>query len=245
MEMDELRNNLDYLGLPYLRDEYSSLLASAATRKVPLKDFFAQAIAAEVGNKRERTIARRIQQAHFPSKKSLEAFDWTYPTKINEELIRFIFNLDFAGQKGNVAFLGTTGVGKTHLMSALGLHACSKGYTVLFDTAANIINRLVAAQNSGNLVSTLKAYRKPDILCIDEIGYLPIRKLEANFFFQVVSARYETGSIILTSNIAFKDWVKVFDNDAALTSAILDRIIHHCDIVTIEGASYRLNGKKK
>ena len=119
-----------------------------------------------------------------------------------------------------------------------------KGYSVLFDTAANIINRLVASQKSGCLVATLKAYRKPEILCLDEIGYLPIGKLEADLFFQVISARYETGSIILTSNIAFKDWVQIFDNNAALTSAILDRVIHHCDIITIEGPSYRLHGKQ-
>lgn len=244
METDEIKNNLDFLGLPYLREEYHNLLAEAAKKKIPLKEFFARAIAAEVAGKRERTIVRRIAQAHFPCRKFLENFDWTYPEKINEERVRYVFDLDFAGNKGNVAFLGPTGVGKTHLMAALGLHACSKGYSVLFDTAANIINRLVASQKSGCLVATLKAYRKPEILCLDEIGYLPIGKLEADLFFQVISARYETGSIILTSNIAFKDWVQIFDNNAALTSAILDRVIHHCDIITIEGPSYRLHGKQ-
>lgn len=227
----------------YLRDEYPALLSAAVKKKVSLPYFFRQIIEAETQNKRERPIARRIQQAHFPSKKSIDNFDWTFPEKICEELIRYLFTLDFLAHKGNAAFLGPTGVGKTHLMSALGLHACTKGYTVHFDTAANIINRLVAAQTAGNIVPVLKSYQKPDILCIDEIGYLPIGQLEANLFFQVISARYETGSIILTSNIAFKEWVKVFNNDAALTSAILDRVIHHCDIVTIEGRSYRLNGK--
>lgn len=243
MENDDLKNQLDYLGLSYLRDEYPALLSAAIKKKVSLPDFFRQIVEAETRNKRERSIARRIQQAHFPSRKSIDNFDWTFPEKISEDLIRYLFTLDFLAHKGNVAFLGPTGVGKTHLMSSLGLHACTKGYSVHFDTAANIINRLVAAQTAGNIVSVLKSYRKPDILCIDEIGYLPIGQLEANLFFQVISARYETGSIILTSNIAFKEWVKVFNNDAALTSAILDRVIHHCDIVTIEGRSYRLNGK--
>lgn len=245
MDADELRNSLDYLSLPYLRDEHRNLLGAAVKKNMPLPEFFEQAIAGEVAGKRERAIARRIQQAHFPSKKTIASFDWTYPTKINEELVRYTFNLDFAGKKGNVAFLGTVGTGKSHLAGALGIHACEKGYTVLFETAANIINHLVAAQSAGNIVAALKTYRRPEILIIDEIGYLPIGQLEANFLFQVISARYETGSIILTSNIAFKDWIKVFNNDAALTSAILDRILHHCEVITIEGSSYRIHSKQK
>lgn len=245
MENTELRNNLDYLGLPYLRDEFLSLANDAVKKKIHFREFFENAIAGEVAHKRERAIDRRIQQAHFPNKKSLSSFDWSHPSKINEELVRFVFNLDFAGKRGNVAFLGVTGVGKTHLMSALGLHACEKGYSVLFDTAANMINRLVTAQATGDIVRSLKTYSRPDILCVDEIGYLPIGQLEANLFFQVISSRYETGSIVLTSNIAFVDWAKVFNNDSALTSAILDRILHHCDVITIEGSSYRLQDRNK
>ena len=244
MEKDELKNMLDYLGLTYLRDEYQAILENAAKKQITLPDFLFQIIKMETMKKQERSISRRIQQAHFPNKKSIESFDWTFPEKINEDLVHYLFRFDFVPEKGNVAFLGPTGVGKTHLMTALGLHACMDGYTVLFDTAANIINKLAAAQADGNIIQCLKSYRKPDILCIDEIGYLPIGRMEANLFFQVISSRYETGSIILTSNIAFKDWVRIFNNDAALTSAILDRVIHHCNIVTIEGRSYRLNGKK-
>ena len=245
MDKDKLKNMLDYLGLTYLRDEYPAILDSAVKKQISLQDFLIQIIKLEALKKQERSIARRIQQAHFPNKKSMETFDWTFPEKINEELVHYLFKLDFVAQKGNVAFLGPTGVGKTHLMTALGLHACNEGYTVLFDTAANIINKLAAAQADGKIIQCLKLYKRPDILCIDEIGYLPIGQLEANLFFQVISSRYETGSIILTSNIGFKEWVRIFNNDAALTSAILDRVIHHCDIVTIEGRSFRLNGKKQ
>ena len=103
----------------------------------------------------------------------------------------------------------------------------------------------MAAQATGNIIKTLKTYTRPNLLCIDEIGYLPIGQLEANLFFQVISARYETGSIALTSNIAFKEWGKIFNNDTALTSALLDRILHHCEVVTIDGKSYRLQERVK
>jgi DNA replication protein len=245
MTEKEMKNNLNYLGLTRLCDEYPSFLETAVKKKIPISDFFEQIISTEVENKQNRSVSRKIKMAHFPARKTLETFDWTFPKEINEDLVRFLFHLDFVEKKGNVVFLGPTGVGKTHLMIALGIHACKKGYTVLFDTAADIINRLSAAQAAGRITSALKAYRRPDILCVDEIGYLPIDQMEANLFFQIISERYEKGSLILTSNIGFKGWVKVFNNDVALTSAILDRVLHHCNVITIDGPSYRLNGANK
>ncbi len=245
MTEKEMKNNLNYLGLTRLCDEYPSFLETAVKKKIPIRDFFEQIISTEVENKQNRSVSRKIKMAHFPARKTLETFDWTFPKEINEDLVRFLFHLDFVEKKGNVVFLGPTGVGKTHLMIALGIHACKKGYTVLFDTAADIINRLSAAQAAGRITSALKAYRRPDILCVDEIGYLPIDQMEANLFFQIISERYEKGSLILTSNIGFKGWVKVFNNDVALTSAILDRVLHHCNVITIDGPSYRLNGANK
>ena len=245
MTEKEMKNNLNYLGLTRLCDEYPSFLETAVKKKIPISDFFEQIISTEVENKQNRSVSRKIKMAHFPARKTIETFDWTFPKEINEELVRFLFHLDFVEKKGNVVFLGPTGVGKTHLMIALGIHACKKGYTVLFDTAADIINRLSAAQSAGRITSALKAYRRPDILCVDEIGYLPIDQMEANLFFQIISERYEKGSLILTSNIGFKGWVKVFNNDVALTSAILDRVLHHCNVITIDGPSYRLNGANK
>jgi len=140
--------------------------------------------------------------------------------------------------------LGLPGLGKTHLLTAIGLHACSNSYSVLYETAANIINRLHAAQAAENFMRVLKMYTKVDILCIDEIGYLPIDQHGANMLFQVISSRYEHGSIILTSNKAFKDWGEIF-NDSTITSAILDRLLHHCEVVTIEGKSYRMTARNK
>lgn len=241
---DELIKNLDYLGLPHLKTEIYSMLENAAQQNTPLAEFFTMAICAEAVEKRRRSTERRISQAHFPQKKTLESFDWGHPDKINEELVRYLFTLRFAEDHKNIAFLGLPGLGKTHLMTAIGLHACASSYSVLYETAANIINRLLAARATENFMRVLKTYTKVDILCIDEIGYLPIDQHGANMLFQVISSRYERGSIILTSNKAFIDWGDIF-NDSTITSAILDRLLHHCEVVTIEGKSYRMAARKK
>ena len=244
--MDSLKQNLDYLGLSYLRDEFESLLADAAKKNMSIADFFKSVIQTEVAYKQQRAAERRIAQAHFPQNKSLENFDWNHPSKINVEHIRFLATLKFleGEYKNNVAFIGLPGLGKTHLMISIAMAACQRGYSVMFETAANIVNRLHAAQKTGELIKTLKYYTKPDILCMDEIGYLPIDNQGANLLFQVVSSRYETGSIMLTSNKAFKDWGEIF-KDATVASAILDRILHHCEVITIEGKSYRMTPKIK
>lgn len=244
--MDSLKQDLDYLGLPYLRDEFDSMLADAAKKNMSIVDFFKSAIQMEVAYKQKRVADRRIIQAHFPQRKNLESFDWNHPAKINVEHVRFLATLKFleGEYKNNVAFIGLPGLGKTHLMIAIAIEACRQGYSVLFETAANIINRLHAAQKTGEIIKTLKYYTRPEILCIDEIGYLPIDNQGANLLFQLISARYETGSIMLTSNKAFKDWGEIF-KDTTVASAILDRVLHHCEVVTIEGKSYRMTPKHK
>jgi DNA replication protein DnaC len=135
------------------------------------------------------------------------------------------------------------GLGKTHLASALGYAACLKGHSVLFASAIDVINTLSAAQASGFLKRELKKYIKPSVLILDELGYLPIDKVGADLLFQVISLRYEQGAMIITSNRAFKDWPEIFNNDATLTSAILDRLLHHAETVLIQGKSYRMKDK--
>ncbi|BBO87145.1 ATP-binding protein [Desulfosarcina ovata] len=140
----------------------------------------------------------------------------------------------------NVIFLGGVGLGKTHLASALGYEACLKGYTVLFATAIDVINTLSAAQAAGRMKQELKKYIRPSLLILDELGFLPIDKTGADLLFQVISQRYEQGPIVITSNRAFKDWPEIFNNDSTLTSAILDRLLHHADTILIQGKSYRM-----
>ena len=134
-------------------------------------------------------------------------------------------------------------MGKSHLAVALGHEACMQGYRVLFISAAELINHLLAAQTEHRLKTELKKVLRPDLLILDELGYIPIDKHGADLLFQVISQRYERGSIILTSNKAYKDWSGVFNNDNTVTSAILDRLLHHCQTITITGSSYRM-GKK-
>lgn len=236
-----LTQKLDFLGLTYLRDEFNNLIEDAVKKKMPIQDFFTSIIDTEVAQKMQRVTDRRIAQARFPQKKYIDNFDWNHPTKIDVDLVRYLFSLKFleGDYKKNVAFIGLCGLGKTHLMLALALEACRNGYSVIFDTAANIVNRLSAAQAEGDIMKALRYYSKPDILAIDEIGYLPIDKRGANLLFQVFSSRYEKGSIMLTTNKAFKDWGDIF-NDSTTASAVLDRILHHCEVVMIEGKSYRM-----
>ena len=160
--------------------------------------------------------------------------------KINRLQVQNLFRLKFVEDKANVIILGGVGLGKTHLATALGHAACLKGHSVLFATAVDVINTLAAAQNAGRLKRELNKYLKPTLIILDEIGYLPIDKTGADLLFQIISKRYEHGAIVLTSNRVFKKWPEIFNNDSTLTSALLDRLLHHAETVLIEGKSYRM-----
>jgi DNA replication protein DnaC len=151
--------------------------------------------------------------------------------------------MQFIKEPANVIILGAVGLGKTHLASALAYAACLKGYTALFATAIDVINTLAAAQTAGRMKQELKKYTRPALLVLDELGFLPIDKAGADLLFQVISQRYEQGAMVITSNKAFKDWPEIFNNDTTLTSAILDRLLHHAETVVIHGKSYRMKEK--
>jgi DNA replication protein DnaC len=188
----------------------------------------------------QRSIARRIRLARFPVVKTLDGFQWNWPRKINRLQVQELFRLRFIPEKANVIFLGGVGLGKTHLATALGYAACQHGHSVLFTSAVDVINTLAAAQRNGRLKPTLERYLRPTLLILDELGYLPIDKAGADLLFQIISRRYERGAILITSNRVFKKWAEIFNNDATLTSALLDRLLHHAETVLIEGKSYRM-----
>lgn len=238
-----LAENMQYLKLPFMSENYQTLADEAAKNNLSHLDYLETLIEAEANMRRDRSIQRRIKQARFPVIKTLDQFQWTWPKNINQLQIQNIFRLRFVENKGNVIFLGGVGIGKTHLASALGYTACLKGQSVLFTTAIDAINMLSAARNAQRLKEELKKYLRPDILILDELGYLPIDKTGADLLFQIISIRYEQGSLIITSNRAFKQWPEIFNNDSTLTSAILDRLLHHAETVLINGKSYRMKDK--
>lgn len=244
MNDDELKAHLTSLKLPYTRDNYEAVAQIAARKQWTHVHYLSELIKQESGLRQDRIIGRRIRMARFPVVKTLDQFNWSWPKKINQDQIRNLFRLTFIEDKSNVVFIGGVGLGKTHLASALGYQACLKGHTVLFASAIDTINNLTAAQHGGTLKPELKKYLRPSLLILDELGYLPIDKTGADLLFQIISQRYERGAIIITTNRVFKDWPEIFNNDSTLTSALLDRLLHHTEAVVIEGKSYRMKEVK-
>lgn len=231
---------LDYLKLRFMRKHYRQMAAEAAGKGWSHQEYIEHLVAGEAELRWDNGIQRRVRMARFPVLKTLEQFQWDWPKKINRLQVQQLFKLDCIESRANVIFLGGVGLGKTHLATALGYEACLRGHTVLFATAIDVINTLAAAQATGQLKSTLRKYLKPSLLILDELGYLPIDKHGADLLFQVISGRYEKGAMVISSNRAYKDWPEIFNNDATLTSAILDRVLHHAETIVIEGKSYRM-----
>jgi len=239
-ENRRLDEHLKYLKLPFIREHYQGLATQAAEKQLPHIDYLEQLADGEAGLRRDRSIQRRIRQARFPVIKTLDQFNWSWPKKLNRLQVKNLFRLQFIPDKANVIFLGGVGLGKSHLAVALGYQACLEGHSVLFATAIDVINTLAAAQTAGRLKTELKKYTRPAVLILDELGFLPIDKAGADLLFQVISQRYEQGPLVITSNRAFKDWPEIFNNDSTLTSAILDRLLHHAETVIVEGKSFRM-----
>lgn len=244
MSDDKTTNPLDadlrMLGLSFMAEHHGHLAAKAARDSLSHVDYLCRLTEGELNQRRDKATVRRIKNARFPVLKTLDQFSWNWPKKINRMAVQNLFRLQFMEDHSNVIMLGTVGLGKTHLATALGYTACLAGKSVLFATAVDTINTLAAAQAASRLKVELKKYLAPSLLILDELGYLPIDKHGADLLFQVISMRYERGSTVITSNRAFKQWPEIFNNDSTLTSAILDRLLHHAETCVIEGKSYRM-----
>jgi DNA replication protein DnaC len=241
---DQLQQNLAYLNLAHIAQHYEPLAQEAAREQLGHVEYLARLVAGETALRHERSVARKVRRARLPVIKTLDQFSWAWPAKINRPQVQDLFRLRFIEQKANVVFIGGVGLGKTHLAIALAHTACMSDVSVRFASAVDIVNTLSAAQGAYMLPKALKQYLLPRLLVIDELGYLPMDKRGADLLFQVISARYECGSIIVTTNTAYKHWPRIFNNDATITSAVLDRLLHHCDTVTIQGKSYRMKDKE-
>lgn len=237
---DLLREHLAYLKLGDIAERCEPLAADAAAKRWTHLDYLGRLLEGECLARQGRAIERRVRDARFPVVKTLDGFRWDWPKKINELQVKALFRLTFVEKKTNVVLMGGVGLGKSHIATALGYEACRRGHGVLFTTAVDALNNLVAAQAAGRLKAELKRYLTPSVLVLDELGYLPLDKAGADLLFQIISQRYERGSLIITTNKAYKNWPEIFNHDAGITSAILDRVLHHAETVVIEGKSYRM-----
>jgi DNA replication protein DnaC len=237
---NELDQHLKILKLKFFSDNYRQAAKTAADKLWPHVDYLAELANGEVGLRKDRAVTRRIRAARFAVIKTMDQFQWQWPQKINRLKVQNLLTLNFIKDKTNIVFLGGVGLGKTHLATAIGYSACLAGINTLFTSAIDVINTLSAAQANHRLKTELQKYIKPSLLIVDELGYLPIDKTGADLLFQIFSCRYEQGATVITSNRAYKDWTQIFNNDATLTSALLDRLLHHAETIVIEGKSFRM-----
>jgi len=240
---EKLLADLAELKLHRIAELYQEVLNEAARKGSSMLDVLAALIAEEVVVRRQRALERRLLRARLPKCKTLAEYDFTFPKRIPEQTIVRLFDCDFVTQQGCAVFIGPTGTGKSHLLNALGHTACEKGFSVQFTRVVDMINVLTTAQLNGTLEKRLRQYTTPQLLLLDELGYLPIDKRGANLLFQVVAARYECGSIVVSTNRAFRDWGTIFDVDNTLATAMIDRLMHHGEAIVIRGDSYRMKDK--
>jgi DNA replication protein DnaC len=236
----------DQLKLLRLASEWPGIAQDAARTEASFADFLEKALECEMFGRDERRRATLTRLATMPSIKTLEQFDWSHAGGAPKAQILELAHLTFVHRTENVVLLGPSGVGKTHIALSLAYRTVQAGHKVRFFSAADLMMQLAIAKSQGRLKEYFnRAILGPKLLVVDEIGYLPFGREEANLFFNVVAKRYEHGSMILTSNLPFTQWATAFAGDQTLTAAMLDRLLHHAHIVQITGESYRLKDKRK
>jgi DNA replication protein DnaC len=230
------------LKAPSLREAAGRLAERARAENWTHEEFLAACLQREVAAREAHGGEGRIRHAHFPARKSLEEFDFDHARGLKREQVAHLGTLDFVAARENVVFLGPPGTGKTQLAIGLSIRACQAGHRVLFATAAGWVARLADAHSAGRLQAELTRLGRYPLLVIDEVGYIPFEAEAANLFFQLVSACYERASLVVTSNKPFGRWGEVFGDDV-VAAAMIDRLVHHADVVALKGDSYRLKDR--
>src|SRR5215467_12716804 len=242
--LEHLRTTLAGLSLTAIDARLETLLEAASKKEPSYADFLLEVMSAEADARKQRYLKTRLQLAHLPFVKTFDQFDFGFQPSIDERQIRELRSLRFVNEASNVILLGPPGVGKTHLSVSFAEAAIQAGFGAYFITAHDMVTDLGRAYREGRLDRRMRIYLAPKVLVIDEMGYLPLDDLGATIFFQLVSARYERGSIIVTSNKSYGEWDSIF-GDSIIATAILDRLLHHSTTINIRGESYRLKDRRR
>jgi len=235
---ERIQEHLGRLHLNQIRENVADLARQAQEQKHSYLDFLDQLLSEEIAVREDRRLKTALKTAGLPLAKTIEEYDFSFHPNLDKRLVMTLFDLEFIPRKENVIFLGPPGVGKSHLAIALAVKAAHYGTSIYFTTMADLIAKL-KKDTETDRPGRGRSYYKSALLIVDEVGYMPISRQEAHLFFQFISYRYERSSTIITSNKSFGEWEELF-GDAVIATAILDRLLHHCQVINIKGNSYRL-----
>lgn len=242
--MNSLIKDLKELKLSGIAKTYDVRNEQAIKEKLSYMEFLELLIEDEISNRKDNSYKKRTTQSKFPSIKSLEEYDFNFQPKLNRQEIYNLATGEYIRKKENIVFVGPPGTGKSHLAVSLGVKALQQGYKVLFTSVSEMMETLFEAKADNSYHRKLKYYLTPDLLILDELGFKKLSENIVDLFYEIIAKRYETGSVIITSNKSFDDWGSIF-HDRVLATAILDRIVHHCHLILIKGDSFRMKEQKQ